>query len=337
MSVPSVIRAARLLLPAVPIAISIAIILVATIIEGQAFTSVEEWNNKKHKIVSPPSRTRRNFAPRSYSFHRHGSCPNSCWLPIDSFSSTTATATFLQGRRRTPTFLHLQGYEADLMPSIATPFTITIVALTIGVAAQTFINKMLEGDQGLGAFLSDGTGFNKSGYRPSSSSKGNNSRSTVDKDPLPWLKLPQLDFVEVAGQPPPPPKGLQFSENKKKKIRTEKNQIEITGMNIPTIDSIPSTSTDPSTAATGVYEELEQLRIRLVREVQEENVKEATKLQKLLEQRMKEEGIQFTTTGSSSSSLSQSSPPSSFSDRLMIDDGDEDDGKAAIDNGIDFQ
>ena len=227
------------------------------------------------------------------------------------------------------------------MPSIATPFTVTIVALIIGVAAQTFINKMLEGDQGLGAFLSDGTGFNRSGFRPTSSSKGKNSSSTENKDPLPWLKLPQLDFVDVAGQPPPPPKGLQFSEDKKKKMQMENNQIEITGMNIPTIDSTPSTSTDSSGAdvAASVYEELEQLRIRLIREVQEENVAEATKLQKLLEQRMKEEGIQFTTTGSSSSAPSQPSLSSSSSDRLMIDDDDddEDDGKAAIDNGIDFQ
>eukprot|EP00429_Kryptoperidinium_foliaceum_P039094 CAMPEP_0176178424 /NCGR_PEP_ID=MMETSP0120_2-20121206/91422_1 /TAXON_ID=160619 /ORGANISM="Kryptoperidinium foliaceum, Strain CCMP 1326" /LENGTH=59 /DNA_ID=CAMNT_0017516577 /DNA_START=1 /DNA_END=177 /DNA_ORIENTATION=- len=54
---------------------------------------------------------------------------------------------------------------------------------------------MLEGDQGLGAFLKDGSGYNKSGFQNIQGSKGKSS------DPLPWLKLPQLDFVEVSGQP----------------------------------------------------------------------------------------------------------------------------------------
>ena len=82
----------------------------------------------------------------------------------------------------------------DLMysDSFSVPLLL-VAALGVGIAAQTFINQMLEGDQGLGAFLTDGGGFNKSGFRP-----------TKDKDaktdPLPWLKLPELDFVEVAGQ-----------------------------------------------------------------------------------------------------------------------------------------
>ena len=69
-----------------------------------------------------------------------------------------------------------------------------LVALLLGVAAQTFINEMLKGDQGLGAFLQDGSGYNKSGYKP-----GKALKESLD-DPLPWLKLPQLDFVDVAGQ-----------------------------------------------------------------------------------------------------------------------------------------
>ena len=56
---------------------------------------------------------------------------------------------------------------------------------------------MLEGDDGLGAFLSDGSGYNKSGF------KQQRSASEKKEDPLPWLKLPELDFVDVAGQEPP--------------------------------------------------------------------------------------------------------------------------------------
>jgi hypothetical protein len=79
------------------------------------------------------------------------------------------------------------------------PLVVAGVALGLGVAAQGFINQMLEGDQGLGAFLKDGSGYNKSGFRGASSSSS--SKSETSADPLPWLKLPQLDFVEVAGQP----------------------------------------------------------------------------------------------------------------------------------------
>jgi hypothetical protein len=77
----------------------------------------------------------------------------------------------------------------------ATPLIVVGVALGLGITAQGFINQMLEGDQGLGAFLKDGSGYNKSGFRTTNKPKSSSN------DPLPWLKLPQLDFVEVAGQP----------------------------------------------------------------------------------------------------------------------------------------
>ena len=83
-----------------------------------------------------------------------------------------------------------------------TPLIVVGVALGLGITAQGLINQMLEGDQGLGAFLKDGSGYNKSGFRPTTRTKKKPS-STASNDPLPWLKLPQLDFVEVAGQPPP--------------------------------------------------------------------------------------------------------------------------------------
>jgi hypothetical protein len=72
-------------------------------------------------------------------------------------------------------------------------FGLVAVAIFIGVTAQSFINSMIAGDQGLGAFLSDGNGFSNSKFKPL-------SRKTIKADPLPWLKLPKLDFVEVAGQ-----------------------------------------------------------------------------------------------------------------------------------------
>mmetsp|Transcript_3864 Transcript_3864/g.4990 ORF Transcript_3864/g.4990 Transcript_3864/m.4990 type:complete len:220 (-) Transcript_3864:83-742(-) len=77
---------------------------------------------------------------------------------------------------------------------------ITVAALVIFVAAQSFINSMLRGDRGLGAFLSDGSGYNRSGFRSRRGAEEGDDGTAVAKDPLPWLKLPRLDFVEVAGQ-----------------------------------------------------------------------------------------------------------------------------------------
>ena len=64
---------------------------------------------------------------------------------------------------------------------------------------------MLGGEQGLGAFLSDGSGYNKSGFKPR---KKNEEEAS---DPLPWLKLPEFDYVDVAGQPKKPK--LQLLQN----------------------------------------------------------------------------------------------------------------------------
>ena len=75
---------------------------------------------------------------------------------------------------------------------------IALAAIVLGVLSQTFINSMLQGDQGLSAFLKDGQGYNKSNFRPASTNDV--EKSMKREDPLPWLKLPSLDFVEVAGQ-----------------------------------------------------------------------------------------------------------------------------------------
>ncbi|KAL7473102.1 hypothetical protein ACHAXS_013460 [Conticribra weissflogii] len=76
-----------------------------------------------------------------------------------------------------------------------------MAALILVVAAQSWINQLIGGEQGLGAFLSDGTGYNKSGFKPRKRGfVSNEDRPLGGPDPLPWLKLPDLDFVEVAGQ-----------------------------------------------------------------------------------------------------------------------------------------
>ena len=83
------------------------------------------------------------------------------------------------------------------MMELLSPFAIAGLALLLGIAAQSFINQMLEGDQGLGSYLKDGSGYNKSGFRRVDKASMKNDEMN---DPLPWLKLPKLDFVDVAGQ-----------------------------------------------------------------------------------------------------------------------------------------
>jgi hypothetical protein len=89
---------------------------------------------------------------------------------------------------------------------LESPFVVAGVALILLVAAQIFINSMLKGDQGLGAFLSDGSGFQKSNFRarrgggPNNNSEKDDGAPLSGPDPLPWLKLPRFDFVDVAGQ-----------------------------------------------------------------------------------------------------------------------------------------
>ncbi|KAL3920052.1 MAG: hypothetical protein SGARI_007043 [Bacillariaceae sp.] len=147
----------------------------------------------------------------------------------------------------------------SFMPNL-TPLLAAAVALGLLVAAQTFINQMLDGDQGLAAFLKDGSGYNKSGFQERGMIKKTQS---TGKDPIPWLKLPQLDFVDVAGQEKQQPKMKPI-------VIVEEN------------------------ATAEVLEELEQLRLKLNRELQEENMEEAKRIRDQLERLMKKKGIQFT-------------------------------------------
>lgn len=101
--------------------------------------------------------------------------------------------------QRTP-ILHSSLVEESLfVPDTFVPL-ILIVALSLGFAANGWINQLLTGKEkksGLGAFLRDGSGYNRSGFAMQDSDRA------VQSDPMPWLKLPKFDFVEVAGQETP--------------------------------------------------------------------------------------------------------------------------------------
>ena len=86
---------------------------------------------------------------------------------------------------------------ADIIPSV-NPAVLAFAALALGILANGWIQSMLSGDRGLGNFLSDGSGFGKSKFQPFL--PNTEDRAVGSGDPLPWLRLPQLDFVEVAGQ-----------------------------------------------------------------------------------------------------------------------------------------
>eukprot|EP00527_Entomoneis_sp_CCMP2396_P008252 CAMPEP_0198142626 /NCGR_PEP_ID=MMETSP1443-20131203/5374_1 /TAXON_ID=186043 /ORGANISM="Entomoneis sp., Strain CCMP2396" /LENGTH=156 /DNA_ID=CAMNT_0043805683 /DNA_START=219 /DNA_END=689 /DNA_ORIENTATION=- len=133
------------------------------------------------------------------------------------------------------------------LPSV--PLMVTF-ALTIGFAAQSLINKQLNGDQGLGAFLRDGSGYSKSGFRPVTSDK---DRALSGSDPLPWLKLPKLNFVDVAGQ----------------------EQTELSG------------------DLSQIFETLENLRLELNQQLAKGNQSEANLIQGRMQKIMAENGIDY--------------------------------------------
>lgn len=151
-----------------------------------------------------------------------------------------------------------------LLPDL-TPLLAAAVALGLLIAAQSFINQMLDGDQGLGAFLKDGSGYQRSRFRAVQKKK------ETTNDPLPWLKLPQLDFVEVAGQ-----------------------ERELKMKQIAIIEQEQQQQQNAGVVPDSVYQELEQLRMAMNRELQEENISEAKRIRKQLEGLMKKNGIKYT-------------------------------------------
>ena len=127
---------------------------------------------------------------------------------------------------------------------------------------------MLGGDQGLGAFLSDGSGYNKSGFKPR---KKNEEEAS---DPLPWLKLPEFDYVDVAGQP------KKTKLQQLQKIQSDNNSLD--------------ESKDSNNEAE-VVSRLELLFAEMKKEVDNDNLIEAKRIELELEKIMEEEGYNFST------------------------------------------
>lgn len=158
---------------------------------------------------------------------------------------------------------------SDPLPGFGVVPIIVLVAVGLFIAAQTSINQQLQGDQGLGAFLKDGRGFKGSAFRPVSKSpffKDDSERAVSGNgnDPLPWLSLPQLDFVEVAGQ--------------KERLRKQQKQQQQDAAMVKEEQAL---------------EQLELLRLQMNEQLQRGNIAEATAIRNKLEQVMKDSGVEF--------------------------------------------
>jgi hypothetical protein len=81
----------------------------------------------------------------------------------------------------------------------ANTLIIVVLALGLGVAANGWIGQLMNGSggkkSGLADFLRDGRGYQNSAF-----SMDDSERAVSSGDPLPWLKLPKFDYVQVAGQ-----------------------------------------------------------------------------------------------------------------------------------------
>ena len=202
------------------------------------------------------------------------------------------------------TSVTLSSMSSPIENDIAVPI-IVIVALTIGILANGWIASLISGDQGLGSYLSDGSGYNKSKFKTIQRRKSNvdnnndstikNDRAVQGDDPLPWLRLPNLDFVEVVGQP------------KQRTSNTRSRRIATT-TSIYSTSSITDTVTLKNSLTTGnnndnetttstdmiALEELELLRLRMQEQLLLGNMVQAEQLRNTLERLMKENNIQFT-------------------------------------------
>jgi len=119
------------------------------------------------------------------------------------------------------TALDLYNDSLSETPSLPSVPLVAATALVLFVAAQGWINSLASGEDGLGAFLQDGKKYKGSNFK-----LRENSNRAATKDPLPWLKLPQLDFVEVAGQERDkslPAGGRQVLLNQLENLRLEMN------------------------------------------------------------------------------------------------------------------
>ncbi|KAG7349132.1 hypothetical protein IV203_011729 [Nitzschia inconspicua] len=204
--------------------------------------------------------------------HSHVTTSQSAFAVTSHFTSTRSRTTRTRTRTTTNTIVlssldSVVESDLTLLPDV-TPLLTAVIALVLLIAAQSFINQLLDGDQGLGAFLKDGSGYNKSGFRTVQQNQKLQQEQSK-KDPLPWLKLPQLDFVDVTGQEKPIP----------------------TRKSIAIIEEVKAGDVNDS-----VYQELELFRLQMNRELQEENWEEADRIRTKLERLMRENSIEYTTT-----------------------------------------
>ncbi|KAL7554821.1 hypothetical protein ACHAWF_018461 [Thalassiosira exigua] len=206
------------------------------------------------------------------------SSPPACFLaPAPRFPrlirhhSTQSHAGVLPPVMSRPSLLRLEASPLESMDVPLGPPLVVLAAVVLAFSAQSWINSLLGGDQGLGAFLSDGAGFNKSGFKP-------RRRPITDErvvpgdgplsgpDPLPWLKLPELDYVDVAGQPKKP--------------------------NLPTpLSEPPPPSVERDEGV--ILAKLERLRGRMKIEVERGNFEDAKRIENELKRAMEEEGYDF--------------------------------------------
>lgn len=117
--------------------------------------------------------------------------------------------------------------DYDATPSVP---LLLAVAVVLGIAAQSWINRLASGEQGLGAFLKDGRGYQKSGFIFDQSDRA------VKSDPLPWLKLPKLDFVEVAGQDEDSAAVIGRLERLREEMNTKIDQGDLKGAKLKQIE-----------------------------------------------------------------------------------------------------
>lgn len=127
---------------------------------------------------------------------RQSLIPENLSYTHNEFSSSYSfdETLFRQARRRSSSNAKFMIEGNQVMVLQPGPYFV-LVGIILGIASQYLINTMLRGDRGISAFLSDGNNFNNSRFKTIQSSV-----DTRKEDPLPWLKLPKLDFVEVAGQ-----------------------------------------------------------------------------------------------------------------------------------------
>lgn len=130
----------------------------------------------------------------AFGFTARPLCLNSFGNPRTVVLDPPSTAFSYNGRRANQLNAVFDNSFSD---SPIPVWAIVVVTLILGFAANAWIQTLLSGDRGLGNFLSDGSGFGQSKFQPLTTKDQDRA---VSGDPLPWLRLPDLDFVEVAGQ-----------------------------------------------------------------------------------------------------------------------------------------